>query len=174
MKGTIVEPEDLLLNITGGSIGRCCIVPKGFDEGNINQHVAIIRPYFEFIGYFIHKVICSPYFQEQILKAQTGAGREGLPKNKMDNILIALPGAEEQKAIVEKVESLMEKCRALEEEISQSEQHAQMLMQAVLKEAFEGGPDSQEQNKLIRDYSNKQVKSYQIPPVGELGMVGED
>ena len=138
MKGTIVEPEDLLLNITGGSIGRCCIVPKGFDEGNINQHVAIIRPFFGFIGYFIHKVICSPYFQEQIIKAQTGAGREGLPKNKMDNILIALPGEEEQQAIVEKVESLMEKCRALEEEISQSEQHAQMLMQAVLKVAFEG------------------------------------
>jgi type I restriction enzyme S subunit len=137
MKGTIVEPEDLLLNITGGSIGRCCSVPKDFDEGNINQHVAIIRPFFEFIGYFIHKLICSPYFQEQIIKAQTGAGREGLPKNKMDNILIALPGKEEQKAIVEKVESLMEKCRALEEEISQSEHHAQMLMQAVLKEAFE-------------------------------------
>jgi type I restriction enzyme S subunit len=138
MNGTTVQPEDLLLNITGGSIGRCCIVPKDFDEGNINQHVAIIRPFFEFIGYFIHKVICSPYFQEQIIKAQTGAGREGLPKNKMDNILIALPGEEEQQAIVEKVESLMEKCRALEEEISQSEQHAQMLMQAVLKEAFDG------------------------------------
>ncbi len=44
---------------------------------------------------------------------------------------------EEQNAIVEKVESLMEKCRTLEEEISQSEQHAKMLMQAVLKEAFE-------------------------------------
>lgn len=137
MNGTIVRPEDLLLNITGGSIGRCCIVPKSFDEGNINQHVAIIRPFFEFIGYFIHKVICSPYFQKQIIKAQTGAGREGLPKNKMDNILIGLPEEEEQKAIVEKVESLMEKCRTLEEEISQSEQHAQMLMQAVLKEAFE-------------------------------------
>ncbi|EON77204.1 Type I restriction-modification system, specificity subunit S [Lunatimonas lonarensis] len=138
MNGTIVRPEDLLLNITGGSIGRCCIVPKSFDEGNINQHVAIIRPFFEFIGYFIHKVICSPYFQKQIIKAQTGAGREGLPKNKMDNILIGLPEEEEQKAIVEKVDSLMKKCRALEEEISQSEQHAQMLMQAVLKEAFEG------------------------------------
>ena len=50
---------------------------------------------------------------------------------------IPLAPLEEQKAIVQKVETLMEKCRALEAEIIQSEQHAQMLMQAVLKEAFE-------------------------------------
>lgn len=50
---------------------------------------------------------------------------------------IPLPPEEEIKAIVEKVETLMQKCSALEEEITQSEQHANMLMQAVLKEAFE-------------------------------------
>ncbi len=36
MKGTKVQSEDLLLNITGGSIGRCCIVPSNFNTGNIN------------------------------------------------------------------------------------------------------------------------------------------
>ena len=44
----------------------------------------------------------------------------------------------EQKAIVEKVEVLIQKCTALEEEIKSSEANANMLMQAVLKEAFEG------------------------------------
>jgi type I restriction enzyme S subunit len=61
--------------------------------------------------------------------------RLGTDEGKM--ALIPLAPVEEQKVIVEKVKSLMEKCRTLEEEISQSEQHAQMLMQAVLKEAFE-------------------------------------
>lgn len=51
--------------------------------------------------------------------------------------IIPIAPTEEQKVIVQKVETLMEKCRALEAEITQSEQHAQMLMQAVLKEAFE-------------------------------------
>lgn len=51
---------------------------------------------------------------------------------------VILPPLEEQKAIIEKVESLMQKCQALEQEIKTSEVHAQMLMQAVLKEAFEG------------------------------------
>jgi len=137
MKGTKVQAEDLLLNITGGSIGRCCIVSKDFDTGNINQHVAIIRSVISENGYYLHKIICSPYFQHMIFEVQTGAGREGLPKNKMDNILIPFPPLEEQKAIVEKVEALMQKCQALEQEIKSSEANAKMLMQAVLKEAFE-------------------------------------
>ena len=56
----------------------------------------------------------------------------------MDNILIPFPPLEEQKAIVEKVETLMQKCQALEQEIKTSEANAIMLMQAVLKEAFAG------------------------------------
>src|SRR5699024_5474534 len=117
MKGTKVQAKDLLLNITGGSIGRCCVVPTDFDTGNINQHVAIIRTVISENGYYLHKIICSPYFQNMIFEVQTGAGREGLPKNKMDNILIPFPPLEEQKAIVEKVETLMQKCTELEEEI---------------------------------------------------------
>lgn len=149
MKGTKVQAEDLLLNITGGSIGRCCIVPENFDTGNINQHVAIIRTLYPYIGYFLHHVICSPYFQNMIVEVQTGAGREGLPKNKMDNIIIALPPKEEQKAIVQKVEVLMQKCTALEEEIKSSEANANMLMQAVLKEAFEGKREVVDENNQI-------------------------
>ena len=51
---------------------------------------------------------------------------------------LPLPPEKEIKAIVEKVETLMQKCQALEQVIKSSEAHAQMLMQAVLKEAFEG------------------------------------
>ncbi|MDA8948735.1 restriction endonuclease subunit S [Flavobacteriaceae bacterium] len=138
MKGTKVQAEDLLLNITGGSIGRCCVVPKDFDTGNINQHVAIIRLVHSYIGYYLHHVICSPYFQNMIIELQTGAGREGLPKNKMDKILIALPPEKEQKILNEKVETLKQKCVVLDKEIKTSEANAQILMQAVLKEAFEG------------------------------------
>tara|TARA_R110002167_G_scaffold71696_9_gene202207 strand:+ start:4540 stop:5853 length:1314 start_codon:yes stop_codon:yes gene_type:complete len=52
--------------------------------------------------------------------------------------LIPIAPVEEQQVIVEKVESLMQKCQALEQEIKTSEANAKMLMQAVLKEAFEG------------------------------------
>ncbi len=39
----MVKPNDLLLNITGGSIGRCALIPNDFITGNVNQHVLIIR-----------------------------------------------------------------------------------------------------------------------------------
>ena len=52
--------------------------------------------------------------------------------------LIPIAPVEEQQVIVEKVEALMQKCQALEEQIKTSEVQAQILMQAVLKEAFEG------------------------------------
>ena len=43
MKGSAVQPLDVLLNITGASIGRSCVVPADFQIGNVNQHVCIIR-----------------------------------------------------------------------------------------------------------------------------------
>lgn len=136
MRGSVVYPRDVLLNITGGSIGRSAIVHDEFDEANINQHVSIIRPVERDMGQFVHKVLLSPYFQRQIIEAQTGSGREGLPKNKMDRILIPVPSQTEQVAIIERVESLLASCRQLETEIGHSRAQAENLLQAVLKEAF--------------------------------------
>ena len=136
MRGTVVYPRDVLLNITGGSIGRSAIVHDEFDEANINQHVSIIRPVERDMGQFVHKVLISSYFQNMIVEVQTGAGREGLPKNKMDRILIPTPSLDEQVAIIERVDSLMDFCRQLETEIKHSRTHAENLLQTVLKEAF--------------------------------------
>jgi type I restriction enzyme S subunit len=136
MEGTTVFPADLLLNITGGSIGRCAIASDEIVEANVNQHVAIIRPILRQSGKYLHAVILSPYFQGKIEDAQTGAGREGLPKNKMDRIVLPLPPLAEQAAIVERMEALMTTCRSLEAEIEQSRTDAAHLLQSVLKEAF--------------------------------------
>ena len=136
MSGTVVYPRDVLLNITGGSIGRSAIVHDEFDEANINQHVSIIRPVERDMGQFVHKVLISSYFQNMIVEVQTGAGREGLPKNKMDRILIPTPSLDEQTAIIERVEALMDLCRQLETEIKHARTNAENLLQAVLKEAF--------------------------------------
>lgn len=136
MANTTVYPNDLLLNITGGSIGRCALVDGGIAEANINQHVAIIRPALNPLERYLHLVVRSPYFQKTIVDVQTGAGREGLPKNKMDLIPIPLPSFAEQEAIVQRVGVLMTICRSLEQQIEQSREHAALLLQAVLREAF--------------------------------------
>lgn len=78
--GSIVKPKDILLNITGGSIGRCALVPDDFDIANVNQHVMIIRLANLELRKYIHSVITSPYIQKQILSRQVGSGRNNLIK----------------------------------------------------------------------------------------------
>lgn len=64
MNGTIVLANDILLNITGGSMGRCALVPNDFEEGNVSQHVCIIRPLL-LNNLFLHKLVLSPYCKFQ-------------------------------------------------------------------------------------------------------------
>lgn len=66
--GSIVCGMDLLLNITGGSIGRCAIVPSDFSEANVNQHVMIIRLIEPRFCRFIHAYVVPPFTQALILE----------------------------------------------------------------------------------------------------------
>ena len=83
---------------------------------NISQHVAIIRPAVKGMQ-SLHELILSPYFQSFIFGEQTGAGRGGLPKNRLDRIASRTPTLAEQNRIVSKVDSLMSLCRQIETEI---------------------------------------------------------
>lgn len=118
MKGSIVEKGDVLLNITGASIGRSCVVGEDFDTANVNQHVSIIRLVEKNMNKFIHYVIISDYFQKLIMDVQVGVSREGLSMTKLREFLIPLPPLEEQERIVEKVNALMKYLDALEGELS--------------------------------------------------------
>ena len=146
-QGTQVLAGDLLLNITGGSIGRCCQVPDDFGEANVSQHVAIIRPVVKEMGGFLHRLILSPYFQAFIFDEQTGAGRGGLPKNRMDRIPVAVPPLAEQRRIVAKIEELMRLCERLELSRAEREAFRDSLTEASL--ARLNTPD----RERFRDYA---------------------
>ena len=98
--GSIVKPKDILLNITGGSIGRCALVPDEFDIANVNQHVMIIRLANFELRKYIHCVITSSYIQKQILSRQVGSGRGGLSAETLSTFLIPLPPINEQISIM--------------------------------------------------------------------------
>ena len=112
-KGSIVLPDDILLNITGASIGRCAIVPSDFDKANINQHVMIIRLIDKSIIEYLHFCLTSTYIQSKIMDVQVGVSREGLSATKLMEFLIPLPPLSEQKLIVEKVEEVLKYCDKL-------------------------------------------------------------
>ena len=99
--GSIVQAKDILLNITGGSIGRCSIVPDNFDIANVNQHVMIIRLVDPTIRQWIHAILISEYIQNLIMDVQVGVSREGLSAAKLMNFLIPLPPICEQNRVLD-------------------------------------------------------------------------
>ena len=101
MKGTEVLANDLLLNITGGSLGRCAVVPADFNCGNVSQHVCIMRSVLVEPEYF-HALVLSSYFAKSM--KITGSGREGLPKYNLEQMGFPLPPLTEQQRIVAEIE----------------------------------------------------------------------
>lgn len=97
MIGTEVNAGDLLLNITGGSLGRCAVVPEDFAQGNVSQHVCILRSIFVHPKYFHCFILSSDFAKAMNL---TGSGREGLPKYNLEVMNFPLPPIKEQERIV--------------------------------------------------------------------------
>ena len=112
MIGTEVRPKDLLLNITGGSLGRCAIVSDEFQIGNVSQHVCIIRPIFVLSSY-VHSFILSSLFKKSM--NITGSGREGLPKYSLEKMFLPLPPLTEQTRIVTEIEHWTKLIDAIEQ-----------------------------------------------------------
>lgn len=101
MIGTEVKANDILLNITGGSLGRCAVVPNDFKRGNVSQHVCILRT-IEVLPSYLHSFIISDFFSDTMILS--GSGREGLPKYSLEAMPIPIPPLSEQKRIVAEVE----------------------------------------------------------------------
>lgn len=104
MNGSQLKPRDVLLNITGASIGRCSFVPDGFGEGNVNQHVCIIRPGPRIDYRFLAAFLSSPMGQDQINSTFTGASRQGLSHNDLGLIRIPFPKLKAQQEVVARIE----------------------------------------------------------------------
>lgn len=100
-----VLPKDILLNITGGSIGRCAIVPDDFTKGSINQHILIIRMINPEFRAYVHNYICSEQGQKYI-KGNAIGDKDGFSGGRCKNMPIPLPPLSEQKRIVAKIKDV--------------------------------------------------------------------
>ena len=105
---TILE-DDVLLNITGASVARCCIVPSDLLPARVNQHVCIIRPFDNvLVPIFLNKVLTNISYQIRLLTLarSKGATREALPKSVVDSLLVPLPPLSLQQSFAHKIEQI--------------------------------------------------------------------
>ena len=101
-----VQLGDVLLNITGASIGRCTIAPIDLGPANVNQHVCIIRTTEGFNSRFVWKWLSTPRSQREIDEMQTGQSRQGLNYQQVRQLTIARPPRTEQDSIVKMLSGL--------------------------------------------------------------------
>ena len=101
LRNVEVEENDVLLNITGDSVARCCRVNNDVLPARVNQHVAIIRPNLHILdSLFLRYYLISPKMQALMLSwAKSGATRNALTKWMIESFEIPLPPLPEQRAI---------------------------------------------------------------------------
>jgi len=134
MRHSQVKPLDILLNITGASIGRTALVPKDFGRANVNQHVCIIRlNQNKVYPYYFNIIMSSDVINQQIWFAQNGSSREGLNFVPVKELTFAIPPTiEEQREINEwifnKQKGIFEVIASIKEQISKLKEYRQALI----------------------------------------------
>ena len=87
-----VEKNDVLFNITGASVARCCMVPDAILPARVNQHVMIIRSNEKCMSYYILCVLCSDEAKQSLLgMSQSGSTREAITKAEIESFQIIIP-----------------------------------------------------------------------------------
>ena len=103
-----VRSNDVLLNITGDSVARACIVPSERIPARVNQHVAIVRA-----GKEINPTYLLASLQSKkttlLSLASSGATRNALTKRMIENLDIDLPSREMQDSIAQVLDSIQYK-----------------------------------------------------------------
>jgi type I restriction enzyme S subunit len=142
MKNSVVKSNDILLNITGASLGRSCVVPNNFTIGNVNQHVCIIRLNKENDPYFVQPIFSSEKGQNIFTSLQTGSGREGLNFQSIRGMTLAFPTLPEQQKIASFLTAVDNKLQALKQKKTLLDQYKKGVMQKIFSQEIRFKDDS--------------------------------
>ena len=132
LDGVKIESGDVLLNITGDSVARACIIPDEILPARVNQHVAIIRAnnqyaLNEYLLYFLQ------YNKQYLLSISQGGGtRSAITKKMIEDIEIDLPSIEDQLTIVNIINSISKKIEVNQQINDNLEQQAQAAFNNII------------------------------------------
>ena len=137
-KATELSEDDVLLNITGASIGRTAIATKEIEGGNVNQHVCIIRANSKVSPKFLCNYIQTKKIQNYIRSLQTGGSREGLNFDQIRSFPISLPSIAEQNKIAQLLDKLNERIATQNKIIDKLQSLIKGIAQHCIRELING------------------------------------
>ena len=133
LNNVVVEHDDLLFNITGASVARCCVVPSDVLPARVNQHVCILRCREKINPIFLQGLLVNENYQGKLLQiAKSGATREAINKQQLESLEIMIPTLELQNQFASFVEEI-DKSRS---RIQKSLEASQELFDSLMQEYF--------------------------------------
>lgn len=140
LNNVTLQENDVLLNITGASVTRCCIIPKEYLPARVNQHVSIIRPKQEILdSTFLNLLLTSKFYKDQLLfTGAQGATRQAITKVQLENFIIHYPKIKEQQLIIKKIDALSSETKKLEAIYQKKIVDLEELKKSILQKAFSG------------------------------------
>lgn len=138
LDGVIVQTNDVLLNITGASIGRVTIAPETMHGARVNQHVCIVRPQQGIDPAYLQAFLASPEVQRIIKEENYGVTRQALTKAMIEAINLPVPPWQEQRRLVAKRQSLSTRSSRARHELDRIPKLIERYKQTILEKAFSG------------------------------------
>jgi type I restriction enzyme S subunit len=146
MAGSRVREGDVLLNITGASLGRCCVARLDDRTANVNQHVCIIRPRIGvFDPPFLAAALASRSGQAQIFTTENGISRDALNFEQISRLVLAAPPLEEQRSIAASLDRETARIDALIAKVRDALDRLKELRTALISAAVTGQIDVREE-----------------------------
>lgn len=134
-----VVAGDVLLNITGASIGRTCVVPDELCPANVNQHVSIIRVMADrLLPGFLAAFLASPDLQSRIRDEQAGATRQALTKEDIESFYVPTPTLSVQHQLFRELEEALMAATPLRSRCEDQLAAISSLPSALLRAVFNG------------------------------------
>jgi len=131
-----LRDNDILIARTGGTIGKSFIVKKIPVKAVFASYLIRVIPWEILDADYIKLFLESPMYWTQLFEKSMGTGQPNVNASSLKQLKITLPPLTEQEHIVAKVDQLMHLGDELETRLNQSQKDSEMLMQAVLQEAF--------------------------------------
>ena len=127
-----VLDSDVLINITGASVARSCVVPKNVLPARVNQHVSIVRCIYELINpIYLNRLFINDSYKN-VLLAVGGAGgatREAITKQQLEKMDIPIPPLSLQNQFAEFVEQVEKQKAVMQQSLEKMETNYKALMQ---------------------------------------------
>jgi type I restriction enzyme S subunit len=140
LKAFKTKAGDMIISCSGATLGRICLLPENADTGIINQALLKIDLDEKIIlKKFFLMLFRSETFQRLIFEKSLGTAMPNMiGMAELKEIPIPIPSIEEQKIIIQEIESRLSVCDKIEQSITESLEKAKALRQSILKKAFEG------------------------------------